>query len=211
MELMLQITSGRGPAEAQRAVAHLVRHLLAEAAAAGFTAALLEAEPGPRERDCLLSALMEIGGADEAALRSWCAAREGTHRWICRSPFRPDHGRKNWFVGVRRLPEPAEIRLRPEEVRFEACRASGPGGQHVNRTNSAVRATWVPGGLSVTVSGERSQHQNRRIALSRLQAAVDAKNEGLRHEHEQGAWQGHNELERGRAVGTYRGERFVPD
>ena len=103
------------------------------------------------------------------------------------------------------------IAIDESEIEESFVRASGPGGQHVNRTNSAVRATWVPGGLSVTVSGERSQHQNRRIALSRLQAAVDAKNEGLRHEHEQGAWQGHNELERGRAVGTYRGERFVPD
>jgi peptide chain release factor len=211
MELMLQITSGRGPAEAQRAVAHLARHLVAEAGTAGFTARLLEAEAGPRERDCLLSALLEIGGADAAALRAWCGAREGTHRWVCRSPFRPDHGRKNWFVGVRRLPEPGEIRLRPEEVRFEACRASGPGGQHVNRTNSAVRATWVPGGLSVAVSGERSQHQNRRIALARLQAAVDDRNAGLQREHARGAWQGHNELERGREVRTYRGEEFAEE
>lgn len=208
---MLRITSGRGPAESGRAVAHLTRHLLQQAAGQGFAARLLDAEPAPREKDCCLSALLEFASPDAPRLSAWCEGWLGTHLWVCRSPFRPNHGRKNWYFGVSRLPTPEEIHLDPAQVRFEACRASGPGGQHVNKTNSAVRATWVPGHLSVSVSGERSQMQNRRIALARLQEAVDERNALAREGQRKQAWQTHNELERGGAVRTFRGEAFRMD
>ncbi len=209
-QILIQITSGRGPAECQRAVAHMLRFLTKEAQRQGWNCDLVEAEAGPREKDCLLSALVEIEAslAETAKLRTWAQELCGSHLWVCRSPFRTTHARKNWFFGVSLLPSVDEIRLDPREVVFEACRASGPGGQHVNKTDSAIRARWLPGGLVAQASGERSQSQNRRVALARLQALVDARNAGNRDSARQQAWQEHNELERGQALLKFTGEEF---
>ncbi|SPW48280.1 peptide chain release factor H [Escherichia coli] len=119
---------------------------------------MLETETG-RYSDTLRSTLVSLDGDNAWALsESWC----GTIQWICPSPYRPHHGRKNWFwaLGV----FTADEQEQSDAIRYETLRSSGPGGQHVNKTDSAVRATHLASGISVKVQSERSQHANKRLA-----------------------------------------------
>jgi peptide chain release factor len=93
------------------------------------------------------------------------------------------------------------------ELSIETLRASGPGGQHVNRTESAVRVTHRPTGLSVLAQEERSQHLNRRLALARLAALLAERAEQQSRAAEDQRWRQHTQLERGNAVRIYRGSR----
>lgn len=199
----LLFTAGRGPGECELAVVGLVRALRAEAEAMGLSVTLLEEESGPHG---LLSALVALEGElAESLARSW----EGSVLWICSSPLRPGHRRKNWFVGVSRLaPPPPAQALRMEDLVFEACRASGPGGQHVNKTNSAVRLTHKPSGLSVLAQEERSQHRNRALALARLWGQLAEREAQGKREASAERWRTHSDLERGNAVRTYQGPDF---
>jgi len=100
---------------------------------------------------------------------------------------------------------PETTRWSVHEVCFETMRTSGPGGQHVNKTESAVRATHLPTGLSVVAREERSQHQNKRLALAKLAQLLRERDRaaGKRAQHE--LWNQHNLLECGNPVRTFVG------
>lgn len=203
----VQITAGRGPAECQLAVGHVARVLEREARAAGLACEIIDAVEGDA-RSALLSALISLDGAGAAA---FAARNAGSILWICPSPLRPTHKRKNWFVGVDVLSPPdvgssAEIKL--PDVVFEAMRASGPGGQHVNKTESAVRATHKPSGLVTTAREERSQAMNKRLALARLAGLIAAGATAAKADAERDRWEQHDQLERGSPVRTFKGAEF---
>jgi peptide chain release factor len=130
-------------------------------------AAIVSTEPSEHEP---LSALLSLTGDGAAAL---CSSWEGTLQWMCPSPLRKGWGRKNWFVAASLLapPEPSSP-LRRGEVRFEPMKASRPGGLHVNKAESAVRATHLPTGPSCVAREERSQHRNKEMALARLAQTI---------------------------------------
>src|SRR5581483_4756086 len=117
-----------------------VEEIQREAAAASLEYRALEAEPGS-ESGTAESVLVSIRG--EAPVVDFVDRWRGTVQWIFRSPFRPSHKRRNWFVGVEVLHPVDEARMRSADLRWETMRASGPGGQHVNRTESAVRVTHL--------------------------------------------------------------------
>lgn len=155
--ILLQFSSAQGPAECELAVLKGLACLQRESALAGMRVEVLEQEDGEHP-GTLRSALVSLEGDAEAAVaQRW----EGTIQWTCPSPYRPRYARKNWFFGVARCAAPAATL--PSEIRFETARASGPGGQHVNKTESAVRAIHVATGISVKVQTERSQHANKRL------------------------------------------------
>lgn len=199
----LLLTAGRGPAECRMAVEGLSKILLAEAVGSGVEADVIAAEKAPHG---LMSALVSLrGDGAEALARSW----EGTVQWICPSPIRPGWGRKNWFIGISRLsPPPPSPDLSDRDLRIETMRSSGPGAQHVNTTESAVRITHLPTGTVALAREERSQHRNRALALARLAAALD----GLKSEADRAAarqrWSRHDALERGNPIRIHVGERF---
>ena len=202
--IAIQITSGQGPVECQWVVARVRDAIAAEAGRGGLVMHDVASVPG-EATGCLRSCsfLLE-GDGDEAFAARW----RGTIRWIGDSPFRPGHKRRNWFVGVATFTLPARVEWSPDEVRVETMRASGPGGQHVNTTASAVRATHLPTGVSVVARDERSQHRNRALALTRLAAVLagrdDAREADLRH----GRWRLHAALERGDPARTFHGVGF---
>jgi len=122
----MQITSGHGPAECCRVVALVLEKILKQAVAKGVKTEIVERETGPLNRT-LLSAVISLQGGDyHALIEDW----EGSVQWIAKSPYRIYHKRKNWFVGVQTFTLSESQEATEAEIRYEALRASGPGGQH---------------------------------------------------------------------------------
>ena len=197
----LLLSSGDGPRECRRALAHLRDRIGGEALRAGLA---VEAEPEDGEPR---SVIVSVRGA---GARTFAEAWVGSVRWVCRSPFRPHHKRRNWFVAVFALGDEAlpVLDLDSSELRIETFRAGGPGGQHQNTTDSAVRVTHAPTGITVVSREERSQHRNRARALERLRAqlfllASEGEVRGRSDVHAR-----HRELERGNPARTFEGEAF---
>ncbi|WP_374039742.1 peptide chain release factor H [Massilia sp. Dwa41.01b] len=168
---------------------------------------VVEMLDGPVRGTCA-SVLLELDGEDGGAAAALARRWSGTLLWVCQSPYRPGHKRKNWFISGAAFAPP----VLPDgagEIRYEAMRASGPGGQHVNKTDSAIRATHLASGLSVKVQSERSQLANKRLATqllaSKLQALAQAQAERGKSERRQLHWQ----AERGNAARVFSGSGFV--
>lgn len=205
--IWLQITANTGPAECCLAVKKALGVLCAEALKAGVEVRIVEQLVGP-VAGTLRSVLLELetgeGAAAQAFASRWC----GSLLWVCDSPYRQLHKRKNWFLHGAAF-APPQVPRDSGEIRYEATRASGPGGQHVNKTDSAIRATHVASGLSVKVQTERSQHANKRLAgqllASKLANLAQAEVENQKSVRRMG----HLQAERGNAVRVFVGAGFV--
>lgn len=200
-EAILHLTSGKGPAECRWVVARLAEAFADEAARIGVTCEVLDAQD-----ELPASLLMRVSG--DGAL-AFVRERTGTVLWIGESPFRPRHKRRNWFVGVALAPMPEDVPdLRDSDIDFQAMRASGPGGQHVNKTDSAVRATHRPTGLVATAQEQRSQHANRKLAKLKLAMLLEERRSGASDDVRHEQWSVHQQLERGNPVRIYTGPKF---
>lgn len=197
----LQISTAQGPAECRIFARFVLAQILREAEQAGAAAQVLEETA---DKHGILSALVRLSGclADDTAQR-W----QGTLQWVCDSPLRPRHPRKNWYIGVFRLPE---IPALPENegIEFQTCRAGGKGGQHVNKTESAVRAVHLASGIAVRVEGERSQHANKKRALELLALKLAEHHQTALRQHAADAHKSLYRVERGNPRRVFKGEDF---
>lgn len=199
-KIYLQITSGRGPAECCRVVALVLEKILKQATKVGLKTEVLERESGEINRT-LFSAIISLEGTKcDEILKEW----EGTVLWIAQSPYRIYHKRKNWFVGVKSFQPLDSQSLKESDISYQTLRASGPGGQHVNKTESAVRAIHIPSGLTVTASDQRSQLQNKKLATERLLMKLSAWQIEQAMQIARENWDNHNSLERGNPVKTIK-------
>lgn len=199
-QMIIQITSGRGPAECCRVVAKVQEIMIKEGRAAGISIQVLENIKGDIN-GTLLSATLLLKGKNVTA---FCGSWEGTVQWIAQSPYRKFHKRKNWFVGISVFDIKKQVQWNPKDVTLETCRAAGPGGQHVNKVETAVRGIHRPSGLQVLAMDSRSQLQNKQLCLERLEAKFLAWQTDELVKQQQDRWQEHNELERGDAVKVIR-------
>ena len=197
-------TSGRGPAECGRAVYGISKRIISEAIALSLSVDVIEEAPGdmPATLDSLL---IEITGSGADA---FVEKIQGTMLWIEKSPFRPYHKRKNWFIGVGIAEPPETSTINPGDIRYETMCATGPGGQHVNKTESAVRAIHVPTGMKASARDHRSQHRNKELALKRLLHQLSQIERQSHEQNQKKRWDKHNDLERGNPVRTYSGDEF---
>ena len=196
----VQLSSGQGPRECERVLWHLLKVFEAEAKSAGIEVDILAAETGV-EKKSFRSVLLKVKGPALGVFKnSW----QGTLCWRAPSPFRPHHKRQNWFVQSHFLTPPKAQELDLSKVKFSAQRGSGPGGQHVNKSSSAIRASY--GDLSVFCHEERSQVQNKQLALARLVALMKSKNQDLENVQQANSRQLHYQLERGQAKRTFKGK-----
>jgi peptide chain release factor len=199
-KVIIQITSGKGPAECCRVVAKVQELLMKDARKAGISIEVLASRAGDLKGTLVSSTLLATGTAIDPFLASWT----GTIQWIARSPYRKFHQRKNWFVGVEVFGPPEKMEWNPNDVIFETMRGSGPGGQNVNKVETAVRGKHLPSGIQVVAMDSRSQLQNRKLCLERLREKVNAWELEQLTENQQTQWLEHHQLERGNPVRTFR-------
>jgi len=201
--IVLLLSSAQGPGECELAVGKALQRLQREARDAEVLVNCLQQEAGQAPGG-LRSALLSLQGERaEALAEQW----HGTLCWSCPSPLRVGYPRKNWFFGGTLVTPPAASLDR--EIRFEATRSSGPGGQHVNTTDSAIRATHIASGISVKVQSERSQHANKRLAVLLIHQRLQALAEQAEAEQRKDQHRFHREVERGNPVRTFKGMQFV--
>ena len=195
--MKLQIRSGSGPAECELAVSKLLHALMGE-----FPDIEVLDKTDGRERGCLRS--VQISSETDLSFL------EGTILWICKSPYRPHHGRKNWFVDIS-LCHIASVeceKFDESDVRFETFRSGGKGGQNVNKVETGVRAVHVPTGISTVCTDERSQHINKQVALKRLCEAVESHSAAREASAKSENRLEHTRIERGNPVRVYEGMDF---
>lgn len=197
----LDIQSGSGGTEAQDWAEMLLRMYLRWGEAHGFSPELMEVSAG--DVAGIRSATIKFDGA---YAYGWLKTETGVHRLVRKSPFDSGHRRHTSFAAVFVYPEvddDIDIDINPADLKVDTYRASGAGGQHVNRTDSAVRITHAPSGIVVQCQSDRSQHKNRAQAMKQLRAKLYEMELNKRNQAQQALEESKSEIGWGSQIRSY--------
>lgn len=193
--MQIQISSGQGPGECELAVGKFYNTLKKEIK----DLEIINAGPGRRSggyTSLLLQTVEDISHL------------EGSVLWISKSPYRPNHKRKNWYIDISIIPE-LKSENHQAHLRIDTFRSGGKGGQHINKVETGVRITHLATGVSVTSTTARSQHMNRQIAMNRLCEMLAVLEEKNKADHNNLVWMEHNQIIRGNPIRIYEGLNFT--
>lgn len=193
--MILQISSGQGPCECELAVKKLYNALSKE-----FSVTLLESHKS-KQKYCDGYTSLSFSTDEDLSFLN------GTVEWICKSPYRPNHGRKNWFVDVSVIPNVSSVNA-SGKIRVEYFHCSGNGGQNVNKVETGVRLIHENTGIIVTATEERSQALNKKVAEEKLALAIQKMKNDALQSHKENAWARHKKIVRGNPVRIYEGVEF---
>ena len=192
--MILQISSGQGPVECELAVEGIFNSLQSE---------FSDIENLSRHKSRFSDGYTSILFSTDTDL----SFLEGTIQWICKSPIRPNHKRKNWFVDVSIIDEVEEV-VDEMDVKFERFHCGGNGGQNVNKVETGVRVIHIPTGIRVTSTAQRSQAQNKAECLRKLNVILSDMKEYNIAKQKNDAWSENYKIVRGNPVRVYVGEDF---
>ena len=191
-----QISSGNGPAECELGVAKMLEYL---------------------QKHHAIKVLSKTDGYYDGTYRSILFSCEddlteycGSVKWVCRSSYRPEHKRKNWFLDFSCWETAEFSEFDESKVVWQTFHSSGKGGQNVNKVETGVRGTYLPTGQSVECTEERSQYANKRKALLRLKELVADENARRAAQEKNDNWRCHNEIVRGAERIVFVGLDFKP-
>ena len=168
MDKIIQISSGKGPLECQFVAAKVLKVFLEEAKENTIEYEIIHREKGDENLTLKSVTLLLKGKKIENFLKNWL----GSICWIGKSTFRKNHQRSNWFIGIFELENLEKTEFNPKDIQFQTARSQGSGGQNVNKVSTAVRATHLPTKISVFVQDTRSQLENKKISIKRLEEKV---------------------------------------
>lgn len=192
--MIYQISSGQGPVECELGVAKFLAYLNQK-----YDIEILEVSEG-----YYIGTFRSVRFQTEADLSKFV----GSIKWICRSPYRPEHKRKNWFLQFSCCDTAELSEFDENKVVWQTLHSGGKGGQNVNKVETGVRGIYLPTGQTVKCTEERSQYANKRKALLRLKELVSDENTRRAAQEKNDNWRCHNSIIRGNEGVTFVGMEF---
>lgn len=202
--MLVQISAGNAPIESCRFVYLFLNRFKQECLEKEIPLELVESVPGAKP-DTLKSVFLRLTGEHAPA---YAQSLVGSMLWICKSEFRPNHQRKNWYIEIEVFNDEETVNFTFADIKFETMRCSGNGGQNVNKLETGIRITHLPTGLTATAQEERSQLQNKKLALQRLYNRVDELMINQQRSFINHRWKQHQNLQRGEPIRIFTGNNF---
>lgn len=199
----LLFTAGRGPIECQLAV-HGIQNRFKEYLTKNKIPFEIIIQKKGNLNKSMETIVFKVLTTEEKWITPWL----GTIQWVCKSPVRKFHKRKNWFIKCQEINLHQPITIDQSKVLIQSYRASGPGGQHRNKVETAIRIIHKSSGIIVTASDGKSQAQNKKKAWQKLEDKLKTMNTQNQKAINLDQWIAQIEIERGNPIKTFRGLKF---
>jgi len=200
----ISFTAGRGPAECGLAVHGIQRKFKKNLESQKILYEVIEQQIGPQHHS-LETIVFKIEKDSRSNLEPWL----GTIQWICKSPLRKNVKRKNWYIKCCEVSKPEKVSLNLKDITVQVYKASGAGGQHRYKVETAIRVIHNPSGTLVTASESKSKAQNKKRALEKLEKRLLLLSKEMRDAYRLTEWSTKLEVERGNPVKTFFGPKFT--